>query len=270
MTEEVKLPSKEELLATMEPNADATQEADGNVESQKIEGKEPTEIEEKALAEGWNPEGVEGKVFLTAEEFMGRQPLYDDIHSLKKQLRRTQESVEAMKKMQEGIRSREREKTLAELKAAKRNAFEEQDFDALIEIDDKIATETANKEAPAENVAFETWVDSNEWYHQDDEMRKYADLIGTGYVAQNEGMAPEKVFEYVEQEVKARFATKFENPKRSRQTMTEGASRGRTTTAPSAKHKVSELSEQDRQIMRTIVRSGTMSEAEYLKEYFGE
>jgi len=267
MTEKVTTPSKEELLAVIAGDEAATGNETAPAEEQ-AEGNEYTETEQQAIDAGWNPEGAEGKQFLTAEEFMGRQPLYDDIRSLKKQLRKTQDGIEAMKKMQDGIRTREREKTMAELKAAKRDALEDQDYDAVMAIDDKIATEKASKDEP-DNEAFESWVDDNEWYHQDKEMRKYADLIGTGYVAQNEGLPPEKVFEYVEQEVKARFASKFQNPKRAEATLAEPARRGRAAPA-GGRHKASELSEDDRQIMRTIVRSGAMSEADYLKEYFGE
>ena len=79
------------------------------------EGVEYTEAELEAIEHGWNPDGAEGKRNLSAEEFMDRQPLYDDIRSLKKQTRKLQDGIEAMKQMQDGIRHRERQQVIAEL-----------------------------------------------------------------------------------------------------------------------------------------------------------
>jgi len=228
---------------------------------------ELSDIEQEAVTHGWNPEGVEGKANLSAEEFMGRQPLYDDIRSLKKSNRKLQDGIEAVKQMQEGIRQREREKTVAELKQQKRQALEEENYDAVINIDDQIAA-AAVADAPVNNVAFETWVDSNEWYHQDQDMKQYADMIGAGYYQQNPTKDMGSVYEYVEKEVKQRYPDKFDNANRNTPSPVEGAGNGRRGRSAASSHNARDLPEQDRQIMRTIVRSGAMTEAEYLKEYF--
>jgi len=256
------VPNKEELLAAIEGGdpAPETNEAEG--------GTEYTEVEIKAIEMGWNPDGVEGKENLTAEEFVGRAPLYDETRSLKKQLRKMQDGMEAMKQMQDGIRERERIKTINELNAQKKAALADENYDAVIEIDDAIAAERADKDTTQSNEVFESWVEDNDWYHQDSEMKQYADTIGAGYFQQNPKKQPKEVFEYVTKEVKARFAEKFGNPNRSKPNPVEGASRGRPKGG--AKHKASDLPSEDRAIMRTILRTGTMTEAEYLKDYFGE
>ena len=236
-------------------------------EIEETSAGEYTEVENSAIEHGWNPEGVEGKANLSAEEFMGRQPLYDDIRSLKKSNRKLQDGIEAVKQMQEGIRVREREKTIAELKNQKRQALEEENYDAVINIDDQIAAEQV-VEAPANNLAFENWVDGNEWYHQDQDMKAYADMIGAGYYQQNPKKDMGSVYEYVEKEVKQRFPDKFNNSKRDIPSPVEGAGNGRRGRSSASSYNEKDLPEQDRQIMRTIVRSGTMTKAEYLKEYF--
>ena len=264
MAKEEGVPSKEELLGILDE-----QEPEVNEEAQE---PEYTEVEQKAMEMGWNPEGVEGKENLTAEEFVGRQPLYDDNRALKKQLKKVQDSVAAMKKMQDGIRQREREKTLAEQKQAKRVALENEDYDAVIEIDEAIAktnSETDEDEAGVSNEAFEEWTEQNEWYHQDTVMKDYADTIGAGYFNRHPNAVNTEIFAYVEKEVKARFPEKFENPKRKQANPVEGASRGRTR-AKSQKHKASDLPSEDRQIMRTLIRGNVMTEDEYLKDYFGD
>lgn len=226
----------------------------------------PVEVE--AMEHGWNPEGVEGKRSLTAEEFMDRQPLYDEIRSTKKQMRKLQEGMEAMKKLQQGIREREREKTIRELTQAKKAALEAENYDAVIEIDDAIAVERTKNDEPQSNIEFETWVDNNEWYHQDSEMKNYADMIGAGYYQQNQGKPVSEVYKYVTQEVKKRFPDKFGNPNRGKPSPVEGAAAGRRST--SKKHSVRDLPEADRNIMKTLLRTSNMTEEEYLKEYFGD
>lgn len=69
-------------------------------EEQEVEQEEQqySDIEVKAIEMGWNPEGVEGKRNLSAEEFVDRKELYDSIHSLKKQNKRLEEGYEALRK----------------------------------------------------------------------------------------------------------------------------------------------------------------------------
>jgi hypothetical protein len=195
--------------------------------------------------------------------------LYDDIHSLKKKARKQEEAIEAMKKMQEGIRIREREKTINELKQQKKLALEQENYDAVIQIDDKIAEEQAAPTEQAPNLAFESWVEENPWYHQDSEMKDYADMLGEGYYNRNPSKNVEDVYRYVGEEVRKRFPDKFRNTARDNPNPVEGANNGRRGKSASSNYSVRDLPENDRQIMRTIVRSGAMTEAEYLKEYFG-
>lgn len=226
-----------------------------------------TESEIQAMEHGWNPEGVEGKKHLSAEEFLDRQPLYDDIRSLKKQTRKLQDGIEAMKTMQDGIRAREREKTIRELQASKKVALENENYDAVLEIDEYIAATRAEPIGPKTNVVFEQWVDKNEWYHEDTERRQYADMIGAAIYQKNPNRPINEVYAEVGKEVRARFPEKFGNNNRERPSPVEGAGKGRTGRT-SSKYSARDLPEGDRKIMETIVRSGAMTKDEYLKEYF--
>ncbi|MBT8449327.1 MAG: hypothetical protein KJO69_06535 [Gammaproteobacteria bacterium] len=239
-------------------------------ESAEEQAPEYSEVEQEAIEHGWNPEGAEGKRNLTAEEFMDRKPLYDEIRSTKKQVRRLQEGMDAMKQFQEGIRTREREKTIQELTQAKKVALEAENYDAVVEIDDKIAQERVQKNEPQDNLEFESWVDNNEWYHQDSDMKQYADTIGAGYYQQNQGKPMSEVYNYVTEEVKKRFPEKFGgNPNRGKPNPVEGATAGRRGNT-SKKYSARDLPEADRGIMKTLLRTSSMTEEEYLKQYFGE
>lgn len=249
-----------------------------DIEKQEVEAEElvvnteetteqPTEVELEAIEHGWSSEGVEGKRNLTAEEFMDRQPLYDDLRSQKKQIKRLQEGQEALKKHYTAQAERDRARVIEELKAAKKSALESENYDAVVDIDDRIAETKAQTTETPTNEEFNNWVDENNWYNQDKEMHEYADMIGSGYAQNNPSKPLGDVYAYVSSEVKKRYPDKFGNPQRSRATPVEGATKGRQSTSKQYSEK--DLPEQDRQIMQTIVRSGAMSKQDYLKEYFG-
>ena len=273
--EEVKTPSKEELLAIIE-NSDGEKE---NKESvvENNEGEEEggevqlTEIEQEAMSHGWKPDGAEGKRTLTAEEFMDRQPLYDEIHSLKRQTRKLQEGVSALTKHQDHVRKQEREKTIQELKQKKVEAMDAGDNALVVDLEDQIQDTKAEAKVVEEpsNDDFEEWIDNNTWYNQDSAMKSYADTMGKGYSS----LHPEKpladVYAYVTQEVKARYPDKFAGSKRGRQAPVEGASKGRKV-GKQPKYSTKDLPEDARDIMKTVVRmTKGMSEQDYVNSYFG-
>ena len=263
-------PSKADLDAAVKSAAAGQIDETGTPIPGEGEGStEYSEIELQAIEHGWNPEGVEGRRTLTAEEFMDRQPLYDDLKKTRRQLRKQQEQIDALKQHVTVVDERARERALAELKAEKRSALEDENYDAVIEIDERIAETKNAPVAEQPTAAFDAWRDENEWYDENPDMKDYADMVGTHYAQKNPGVATDKVFEHVTKEVKARFADKFKNPRREAPNPVEGASRGRAP-ANGKKHSVRDLPEEHRQIMQTLVRGGTMKEEEYLKQYFGD
>jgi len=239
-----------------------------NLEEETTLQEELSEVEQEATLHGWKKEGAEGRRTLSAEEFMDRQPLYDELKSTKKQIKRLQDGVDALKARDTIIRKDERVKVVKELQQAKKLAMEEENYDAVIEIDDKIAETRAEAQAdvlePAVNEAFESWIDSNEWYNQDTEMKDYADMIGNGYAASHPDTPLSEVYKVVTKEVNKRFPAKRENPATNTSSPVEGAQRGGKN---SGKLRASDLPTEHRQMMRDIVRAGGITEEQYLKEY---
>lgn len=237
------------------------------VEKQEAPEPEYSEIEQQAIANGWSPEGVDGKRNLSAEEFMDRKPLYDDIHSQKRKIKRLEEGIEALKQHNKVIAEKEREKAIRELKAAKKVALEEDNYDAVVEIDDRIAEARTSKPEEASNEIFNEWVENNTWYSQDVELREYADLIGTAYYTKHPTMSVDKVYEYVAKETKARYPEKFGVERKAQPAPVEGANKGRVGRSKQ-KYSVRDLPDEHLHIMKSLVRNNVMSEEEYLKDYF--
>ena len=143
----------------------------------------------------------------------------------------------------------------------------------MVELDEQIAKarepateETVTTEQQA-NEAFQSWITGNSWYNTDMEMREYADTVGIGYYNRNNKPDPEDVYKYVAEEVRKRFPDKFGNSNRGKPTPVEGAKAGRN--AKTSKYSVRDLPDEARQIMKTLIRTGAITEEQYLKEYFG-
>lgn len=238
-----------------------------NEDIEKEEEKQWSEVEEQAIAKGWNPEGVEGKRNLSAEEFLDREEFYSQIHSLKRENKRLAEDISNLNKHQKRIREDERKKVVEELKAAKKLAYAAEDYDKVVEIDEQLAEARAPEvEETKENEAaeaFQEWRSQNTWYDKDIEMREYADMIGRGLF--DKSMSPTEFYSKVEKEVKTRFADKFATPTTKR-TPVESSTRSKPRNISGFSEK--NLSEEERSIMRTVLRNTPgMTKEQYLKEY---
>jgi hypothetical protein len=246
---------------------------------QQVENKpqEPS-IEDLAREKGWKPkEEYEGDIahWRSAEVFMALDEPLKRIESLGKELKNTKKTMQALQEHHVKVKEAEFKRAIEYLKNQKKEAHERGDVDAIIEIDDKLATvreqqqqqkqETAGEQASSGSMEeFNRWVDDNKWYSSDEELRDYADMVGHKYHSQNPDKSPTEVLVYVSKRVKETFKDKFENKNRSKPSAVDGGERN-------ANKKGSddfdiELSDNERKVMMNFVRNGIMTKAEYIKE----
>ena len=264
--EEVVVPTKEELLGEV-------------TEAEELEGTpdelehDPSEIEQKAMDMGWNPDGVEGKENLSPEEFVGRQKLYDDIRSLKKQNKRQASDIENITKYQDRIKSDERKNVLEELRQEKIQALKDEDYNKVADVDDKIADERSSqaadvKDTPDESTEFKEWLPDNKWYNSDVDLKVEADYLGEKFWKANPEKTLEEVFEYVGKTVRKMNPDKFDNDNRNKPNAVEASGNRPQKRSSKPKYKASDMSSEEQGIMRTIIRTTKgMTEESYLKEY---
>ena len=247
------------------------------------EGVEYTEVELEAMEQGWTPEGVEGKRNLSAEEFLDRKPLYDKMHKLEKQLKQQAQAVEAIKQHEKMVRERMHEEHLKELKAAKKTAFEEMDYDRVEEIDEEIyKAKKDHDNAPAVQPVVDTqaeiqatleeWVEKNNWYVEDKVMKRFAEGEGSDFRASNPDATFDEVLAHISKTVKKEFPEKFQNMNRTKPSSVEGSSASARRSPATAKQKsVKDLPEEAIPVMKTLVRSGAFkSEQDYVNDYFNQ
>lgn len=242
-----------------------------SVESAPAE-KQPSAIEQTALEQGWRPKAEftgDPDTFIDAAEFVRRGELFSKIEHQSKELKQVRQALEALKDHHSKVKETEYKRALQSLEAARKQALADGEHDRFFALEEKIEevkTEKAEFDAELKQVPVEpnqppqefvSWVNQNKWYETDKAMRAYADKLGSELAS---SYPPNQVLQMVAVEVKKEFAHKFTNPKSSRPMAVEPAGRGGNSSNSFA------LTPDERDIMRKFVRSGVMTEQEYIAE----
>lgn len=247
---------------------------EGNTEgSDKEQVKQPTEIELRAREEGWVPlEEWSGDpdAWRPAKEFVDRGELFKKIDDQNRTIKEFKRALDDLKQHHSKVRETEYKRALQALKEQKKEALLEGDVDRVISLDDEIdlvkqeqtklkepTTEVTQQEQAPEFVA---WVNRNKWYENNEPMKAFADAIGRNLAMS--GMAPNKVLEEVEKQVRAEFPNRFRNPNKDK----PGAVEGSTNKGTGSNQSVN-MSDDERRVMQRFVRTGVMTEKEYIAEW---
>lgn len=242
------------------------------VENQEQAAPQLSPVEQEALEQGWVPkdqyQGDEHK-WVDAGEFLRRGELFKKIESQSREIKDVRRALVEMKKLHASVREVEYQRALDTLKAQKKEALENNDADAVIAADERIdlikeqqrQLQVETVETPQtgeEHPEFVNWKSKNQWYVNSGPMKAFADALGAELA--QEGLPPSEVLRRVEAEVKKEFPHKFRNPNQARPNAVEGAGR------PAGGDKGFQLTSDERKVMQTFVRTGVMTEAEYIKE----
>jgi hypothetical protein len=235
------------------------------------EHNEPNPIEVKARELGWRPReefsGDEDS-FVDAKEFVARQPLFEKIEHQSRELKNVKKALDALQNHHSRVAESEYKRALATLEAKKAEAIDNADGQTAIKIERQIAQaeqefRQLNQEAQTpknDPEEFVSWKAKNSWYDKDESMRIFADAYGTKLA--KGGMSPPEVLDAVSKKIKAEFPHKFVNPNKAN-APDVGVSGAQSRSSSSDKF---ELTETERSVMNTLVRSGTMTKEQYITE----
>lgn len=243
--------------------------------------KEYSPLERQALEQGWKPqEEWEGdpNEWRDARSFLDRGELLTRISQQSKEMKELRKTLKAFEDLNKKLAETKFVEKLDSLKVAKKEALEAGDAARVVELDEQIdlvkdsiaenkASEIVRDAAPEVPPEFQRWVEKNSWYAHNDEMRMFADNVGTSFARMNRDKSPAEVLKYVEARVKKAYSDMFENPARSAPSKVADSSvRGAARSKMADRE--AELPDEARQVMNTLVRSGTMTKEEYMKQYF--
>ncbi len=235
--------------------------------------REYSPMEIKAIEQGWIPkeefDGDESE-FIDAPEFVRRGELFRKIETQSKEVKQLRQALEAFKQHHSKVKETEYERALKSLQEARKQAFVDGEHErafALEEKIDEIKQEKAEVVRQAQQPVvedtsftpeFANWVSRNSWYENNRVMRKAADALGIEL--HQAGHSPSEVLKMVETEIRKEWAHKFESQPAKRPMAVEPSTRS------NAKGETFRMSPEEETIMRKIVSTGIMTEAEYLKD----
>lgn len=252
------------------------------VEEPNNPAPEPTEpkqqapaYEDKAREQGWVPQAEwtgDPDKWRPAREFVDRGELFSKIDTMGRELKEAKKTLKMMQEHHAKVKESEYNRAVTDLKALQKQHLESGDSNGYLETTELLtdlkaeqkAREVLAQSTPVQqqiDPRFTEWVNKNEWYSKDTEMREYADAIGLGYNQQHPNLEPEDVLKYVATQVRGRFRERFINPNRAKPSPVEGAN----TTGSPRKDSI-ELTEEERKVMNTFVRAGVMTKEAYLEE----
>ena len=224
------------------------------------------------MEQGWVPQDEwEGDPdqWRPAKEFLDRGELFKKIEDQNRTIKEFKRALDDLKGHHAKTRETEYARAIQALKAQKIAALEEGDAAAVVKLDDQIdlvkdeqsKLKQAAIEQPQEqlNPEFTNWVDKNKWYETSQPMRAYADALGRDLAYK--GMSPSEVLKEVERQVRDEFPQKFRNANRDK----PGAVEGSTNKGAKGGNDVA-LSDDERRVMQRFVRTGVMTEKEYMAE----
>jgi len=254
--------------------------------------------------------------WVPAKEFVQRQKLYDRIDSLKdairSQKREFEEDFKVVSKTVLEMSEQAYKKALGELKAQRALAVEDRNVEAVEALDDQIqdtneklktaeqnSKNTPRRQQQEESPDFKDWKQNNKWFDDNTEMRDDAIAIGVGYAAKNPNKTEKEVYNYTSERIQKMYPENFnkqvkktqaeleeegdnvEQPRRKQVANVEGAGglrqSGAGTGKVGRKTTVADLDEQQRSVMKTLIKRNVFKEAaaknkrtqeeEYLAQY---
>ncbi len=251
-----------------------------------------TPEEQLARDHGWRPQDEwDGNPddWIPAKEFNFRGELYGRIAKYGHELKEQREALRKMFDQHRKLYDAGYSKAVADLKAQKLNALEENDsrrvmliddeIDALKEqhqakikdFDDSVTPKTTDTQVQHE-IVFNQWNTVNGWYNADPMLRQEADAIAKQMVssaqAQGKNVEYAKLLTEVARQVKTKHPDKF--PKSVTKTSAvDGGSREVTASSvkASGKFTLDRIPAGERDIAQTIIKSGALTEEEYVKQY---
>lgn len=262
-----------EQTTTAAPSADVVQQTT-TVEASPVE----TQARDQGWVskEEWAESGRDESEWRPAKEFVDRGELYKSIHSTKRELKQTQIALAALQGHHKLVFEKAHQQAVKDLTMERRQALRMDDVDRVEEIESELEQlkETHVKEAvqfqqataqaqPVAAPEFDSFIQRNPWYMIDGNLKDEADALGFVYLNKpNVDKSPAKVLEYVEKRMKEKFPDKF-GVKRAAPNAVASVSRSGVTRS---KSDTFDLSDSEREVMNTFVRSGVMTKEQYMND----
>jgi hypothetical protein len=270
--QKVVIPTAEEIL---KPEAEVVQET----------APELSEAEKIAAEQGWVPKNQwKGNPddWRPAKEFNDRGELFTRIKAQSKELQELRHAMTFLTEQQKKQFDAGFQQAVRDLKTARDAALQEGDVfkaqqitDKLDDVKDQHRAQQAALVKPAPvtpepSPTFRAWFEQNSWYTKDKVLTKYADAVGYEYKTENPESTEADMLAHVAKNVKKEFPHKFQ-VRGAPSPDGEGreSPRGPTESTSGYKSIENNMTDEQRSIMKTILKSTGMTKEQYFKQYAG-
>lgn len=261
------------------------------IESEGVVEREFTVDETKAMQHGWVPKDQwtgDPEEWIPAKVFNMRGDFFSRIAKDKKEISELRQTVDHLVDHSRKAYEAGYKQGLAELRAQRREALEAGDVERVEQIEDKIDEfkeehaakqqefeQKTTKKTTQDNPVFDAWHVENEWYMADPTLTTYANEVATEYAtkAQTSGVQVDypKLLQEISRKVKQKFPERFGRTKGAEKSTSavDGGSNSaddKSTVKRSNKFSEADLSEQDRKIMETVLKTTKLTKEEYLEQ----
>lgn len=255
--------------------------AETPAEEADVAAVEEASPEDQARKRGWRPKeefsGPEDK-WVDAETFLQRgqeEPglVRKELQAAERRIKSLEKTLKEFSAHYSRTEQRAYERALSEIQTRLDIAASNGDVNGVREATDELielrteAKEAAQHTGPAENDDFEAWRAENAWFGKDRAMTAACAAIGEEVLA--EGYTGKAQIKEVDRRIREAFPEKFAkatNPNRTNAASVEGAG----SPARRGGKSRSDLPADARQQMDRWVKQGLLTEAEYLKDFFGQ
>jgi len=235
-------------------------------------GPESGSNEGIAREKGWRPkEEFDGdpETWVSADEFVKRQPLFDKLKLQSKKVKELEKTVEALSKHYSISVQQAKDRAIAELKLERKEAIELGEASRVEELDNqideykKLPDPTPVK--PTMATEIETFIDDHkDWFNKDEEMTQFAVAYNESYLARNPGDLQKSLDETLKK-VKLAFPEHFNNSKRDNPPPVDGG--GTPPGGGGGKYSMNRLTPEQKLVYAQIVtRHKQLSHDQYFKD----
>jgi hypothetical protein len=242
-----------------------TNDSAGNEESNQA-----PDFEAVAREKGWKPKDeFDGGDWVSAEEFVKRQPLFDKIKVQSKKLKELEKTVEALAKHYNTNITAAKEKAILDLKSERREAIELGEADRVDQIDQKIE-HVQKMDAPVSQPVLATEIEQfveeqASWFNKDPEMTQFAISYNESYLKTHPGDLAKSLEETLKK-VKLAFPDKFENTRRNSPPPVDGGGETGGSEQKGTKYNTARLNPEQKIVYNQLVKvHKQMSHEAYFK-----
>jgi hypothetical protein len=226
--------------------------------------------EQKAMQSGWVPqdqwEGDPNK-WTDAKTFNEKGELLSFIKKQNKEMADMKKAITALGETNRRIAEVERAKAMEELKALRKDAMRNQDFDTADELGEKLQDlkqldkvekeQVYTEETPAVSPIFEMWVKDNAWYLDNKVLQGAANAIAEELMATDPKASDQGyLLKTVEKRIKQEFPAKFNAAKNK--VADAGGTQGNDNRGGAS----SRLTQEELAVAKTLVQYGAFKSIE--------